>query len=117
MMYVYHEQAVEAMTKGMSQVFIAIHPAAVVDMKAVQAQMEETIEFLHSLPPMAGSRGVHAPGEGLDRTRAKNREKMCIRDSLPAGGCAHIRAFQSPEDAEGISASAWRREYLSLIHI
>lgn len=36
--------------------------------------MEETIEFLHSLPPMAGSRGVYAPGEGLDRTRAKNRE-------------------------------------------
>ena len=48
MMYVHYEQAVEAMTKGMSQVFIAIHPAAVVDMKAVQAQMEETIEFLHS---------------------------------------------------------------------
>ena len=23
---------------------------------------------------MAGSRGVHAPGEDLDRTRAKNRE-------------------------------------------
>ena len=43
MMYVHYEQAVEAMTKGMSQVFI-------------------------------GSRGVHAPGEGLDRTRAKNRE-------------------------------------------
>lgn len=74
MMYVHYEQAVEAMTKGMSQAFIAIHPAAVVDMKAVQAQMEETIEFLHSLPPMAGSRGVHAPGEGLDRTRAKNRK-------------------------------------------
>ena len=49
MMYVHYEQAVEAMTKGMSQAFIAIHPAAVVDMKAVQAQMEETIEFLHSL--------------------------------------------------------------------
>ena len=60
--------------KGMSQVFIAIHPAAVVDMKAVEAQMEETIAFLHSLPPIEGSRGVHAPGEGLDRTRAKNRE-------------------------------------------
>lgn len=74
MMYVHYEQAVEAMTKGMSQAFIAIHPAAVVDMKAVQAQMEGTIEFLHSQPPMAGSRGVHAPGEGLDRTRAKNRE-------------------------------------------
>ena len=53
MMYVHYEQAVEAMTKGLSQVFIAIHPAAVVDMKAVQAQMEETIEFLHSLPPTA----------------------------------------------------------------
>ena len=75
MMYVHHEQAVEAMTKGMSQVFIAIHPAAVVDMKAVQAQMEETIEFLHSLPPMAGSRGVHAPGEGLDRSREKPRKR------------------------------------------
>ena len=60
--------------KGMSQVFIAIHPAAVVDMKAVEAQMEETIAFLHSLPPIEGGRGVHAPGEGLDRTRAKNRE-------------------------------------------
>ena len=36
MMYVHYEQAVEAMTKGMSQAFIAIHPAAVVDMKAVQ---------------------------------------------------------------------------------
>ena len=31
--------------KGMSQVFIAIHPAAVVDMKAVEAQMED-----HRLP-------------------------------------------------------------------
>ena len=60
--------------KGMSQVFIAIHPAAVVDMKAVEAQMEETIAFLHSLPPIEDGRGVHAPGEGLDRTRAKNRE-------------------------------------------
>ena len=60
--------------KGMSQVFIAIHPAAVVDMKAVEAQMEETIAFLHSLPPIEGGCGVHAPGEGFDRTRAKNRE-------------------------------------------
>lgn len=60
--------------KGMSQVFIAIHPAAVVDMKAVEAQMEETIAFLHGLPPIEGGRGVHAPGERLDRTRAKNRE-------------------------------------------
>lgn len=40
MMYVHYEQAVEAMTKGLSQAFIPIHPAAVVDMKAVQAQME-----------------------------------------------------------------------------
>ena len=75
MMYVHYEQAVEAMTKGLSQVFIAIHPAAVVDMKAVQAQMEETIEFLHSLPPMAGSRGVHAPGEGLDRKPRKRHSR------------------------------------------
>ena len=75
MMYVHYEQAVEAMTKGMSQAFIAIHPAAVVDMKAVQAQMEETIEFLHSLPPMAGSRGVHAPGEGLDEKPRKRHSR------------------------------------------
>lgn len=77
MMYVHYEQAVEAMTKGMSQVFIAIHPAAVVDMKAVQAQMEGTIEFLHSLPPMAGSRGVHAPARALTE-RARKTAKTAF---------------------------------------
>ena len=44
--------------KGMSQVFIAIHPAAVVDMKAVEAQMEETIAFLHSLWRTRAGRGA-----------------------------------------------------------
>ena len=82
MMYVHYEQAVEAMTKGMSQAFIAIHPAAVVDMKAVQAQMEETIEFLHSLPPMAGSRGVHAPRRGPGQNA---REKPRKRHSRHRG--------------------------------
>lgn len=64
MMYVHYEQAVEAMTKGLSQAFIAIHPAAVVDMKAVQAQMEETIEFLHSLPADGGEQGRSCPRRG-----------------------------------------------------
>ena len=66
MMYVHYEQAVEAMTKGLSQVFIAIHPAAVVDMKAVQAQMEKIIEFLHSLP-----RILQAEKENVQKTAPK----------------------------------------------
>lgn len=56
--------------KGMSQVFIAIHPAAVVDMRAVEAQMEETIAFLHSLPPHGKDR-VRVPGEHLEQIRAE----------------------------------------------
>lgn len=78
MMYVHYEQAVEAMTKGMSQAFIAIHPAAVVDMKAVQAQMEETIEFLHSLPPMAGSRGRSCPPARALTERARKTAKTAF---------------------------------------
>ena len=100
MMYVHYEQAVEAMTKGLSRFmrsenakhFAEIfagnsldgiyshgmnrYPRYISDMESgiCDPGLEETIEFLHSLPPMAGSRGVHAPGEGLDRTRAKNRE-------------------------------------------
>lgn len=45
MMYVHYEQAVEAMTKGMSQAFIAIHPAAVVDMKAVRRRWRKPSSF------------------------------------------------------------------------
>ena len=77
MMYVHYEQAVEAMTKGLSQVFIAIHPAAVVDMKAVQAQMEETIEFLHSLPPMAGAGAFMPPARALTE-RARKTAKTAF---------------------------------------
>lgn len=61
--------------KGMSQMFVCMNPAAVVDMDAAQAQMERTIDFLHALEPQEGMRGVHAPGEGLERTRRRNREQ------------------------------------------
>ena len=61
--------------KGMSQLFICMNPAAVVDMDKAEAQMEETIAFLDGLEPKAGMQGVHAPGENLERTRAKNRER------------------------------------------
>ena len=102
MMYVHYEQAVEAMTKGSEPLYAfrkreafrrnlcgqlaggylqprheplsALYQRHGERHLRLRAQIEETIEFLHSLPPMAGSRGVHAPGEGLDRTRAKNRE-------------------------------------------
>ena len=61
--------------KGMSQLFICLNPAAVVDMEAAEAQMEKTIEFLGSLEAREGMSGVHAPGENLEKTRARNRER------------------------------------------
>ncbi len=61
--------------KGMSQMFVCMNPAAVVDMDTAQEQMERTIDFLHALEPQEGMRGVHAPGEGLERTRRRNREQ------------------------------------------
>ena len=60
--------------KGMSQMFVCMNPAAVIDMDKAEAQMEKTIAFLNSLEPKDGVHGVHAPGENLERTRARNRE-------------------------------------------
>ena len=60
---------------GMSQMFICMNPAAVVDMDKAEAQMEKTIAFLNGLEPKEGMSGVHAPGQNLEKTRAKNRER------------------------------------------
>lgn len=60
--------------KGMSQLFICMNPAAVVDMDRAEEQMERSIEFLNALEPKDGKHGVHAPGQGLEKTRARNRE-------------------------------------------
>ena len=60
--------------KGVSQVFICINPAAVIDPDAMDAQIEDTVAYLSSLEPMQGMGGVHAPGENLERTRAHNLE-------------------------------------------
>ena len=61
--------------KGMSQMFVCMNPAAVIDMDKAEAQMEKTIAFLNSLEPKDGAHGVHAPGENLEKTRARNRER------------------------------------------
>ncbi|MBQ7825442.1 MAG: Ldh family oxidoreductase, partial [Clostridia bacterium] len=60
--------------KGMSQLFICMNPAAVVDMDAADAKLEETIAFLGALEPREGMSGVHAPGENLAATRRKHME-------------------------------------------
>ena len=60
--------------KGMSQMFVCMNPAAVIDMDKAEAQMEKTIAFLNGLEPKDGVHGVHAPGENLEKTRARNRE-------------------------------------------
>ena len=61
--------------KGMSQMFVCMNPAVVVDMDKAEAQMEKTIAFLNILEPKDGVHGVHAPGENLEKTRARNRER------------------------------------------
>ncbi|MBP3656448.1 MAG: Ldh family oxidoreductase [Clostridia bacterium] len=60
---------------GMSQVYICLNPAAVVDMDAADAQMEETIAFLNGLEPADGGSGVHAPGQNLEKTRERHRKE------------------------------------------
>ena len=61
--------------KGMSQMFVCMNPAAVIDMDKAEAQMEKTIAFLNGLEPKDGVHGVHAPGENLEKTRTRNRER------------------------------------------
>ena len=60
--------------KGMSQLFICMNPAAVVDMDKAEEQMEKTIAFLNGLEPKEGSHGVHAPGQNLEKIRKRNLE-------------------------------------------
>jgi len=60
---------------GMSQMFICMNPAAVVDMDKAEEQMEKTIAFLNALEPKEGMSGVHAPGQNLEKTRARNLER------------------------------------------
>ena len=59
----------------MSQVYIAVNPAAVNDFDAVLEKTEAAIRFLHDLPSEGGAGGVHAPGENLEKTRRQNREE------------------------------------------
>ena len=61
--------------KGMSQMFICMNPAAVVDMDKAEEQMEKSIAFLNALQPKGAKGGVHAPGQNLEKTRAKNHER------------------------------------------
>ena len=64
--------------KGMSQVFICLNPAAVVDAGEMDAQIERTVAFLSALPPKDGVHGVHVPGENLAATRQRN-----LREGIP----------------------------------
>ena len=59
--------------KGMSQLFICMNPAAVIDMDEADDKIEKTVTFLAQLEPMEGMSGVHAPGENLEKIRASSR--------------------------------------------
>lgn len=60
--------------RGMSQVFIALHPAAVGDMEDAEARIGRTLDFLHTLE----TGPVHAPGERLAEIRARH-----LREGIP----------------------------------
>ena len=75
------DMGTEAETEqGMSQIFIAIHPGAAGDMDQLEAHMQETIDFLHGIETKEGMPSVRAPGEGLERTRARHRA-----EGIPVG--------------------------------
>ena len=64
--------------KGMSQVYICLNPAAVVDAAEMDKKVEDTLAFFDGLAPAQGSGGVHAPGERLAATRERN-----LREGIP----------------------------------
>ncbi len=64
-----------AKEQGMSQVFIALHPAAVGDMEEIERRMQQTLDFLHGLEGTPGAHDVRAPGEHLDKTRARHAQQ------------------------------------------
>ena len=67
---------------GLCHIFICMNPAAVVDMEAAEAQMEESIDFLHGLKVAEGTSGVHAPGENLAATRERSdREGIPVAEA------------------------------------
>lgn len=82
--------------KGMSQVFICINYAAVVDADAVDAQVEQTLDYLHSLKPAEGS-GVHAPGENLAAVREKHR-----KEGIPVTEATWEKILAAAQAASGI---------------
>ncbi len=59
--------------KGMSQVYIAIHPDALPDKEHVQEKLQATLRFFHSLN--GGQSSVHAPGENLPQVRKRSMEQ------------------------------------------
>lgn len=61
--------------QGMSQVFIAMHPAAMGDMAEIEQRMQRTIDALHALPVAPGMLGVRAPGENLAAIRARHAQE------------------------------------------
>lgn len=63
--------------KGMSQVFIAINPAALGEMDKVEEKLEATINFFHGLKEN-GEGNVHIPGENLENIRKDN-----MRNGIP----------------------------------
>jgi len=64
-----------AKERGMSQVFIALHPAAVNDMEEIERRMNRTLDFLHALDVADGMPGVRAPGENLAATRGRHAKE------------------------------------------
>ena len=76
--------------RGMSQVFIALHPSAVADLRDAQERMERTLRFLRELE----GGGVHAPGENLAAVREKHK-----REGLPVAEETWEKILRAAEGA------------------
>ena len=58
---------------GLSQVFVAMHPAALGDAKKLELIADEVLDSLHRSRPVAAGRAVRYPGENTLRLREENR--------------------------------------------
>lgn len=75
--------------RGMSQIFLCMNPAAVIDLDEAEERMEKSIAFLNGLETREGMGRVHAPGESLSRTRAKHlAEGIPVTEATWAAICS-----------------------------
>ncbi len=98
-----HEIAPDPLAEvGVSQIFLAIHPAALSSVEAMERAVDDCVAALHAAEPVQAGVPPRYPGEGTLRTREQSlREGVSIEDAVWADFLVLERALglTGPETA------------------